>query len=155
MIEVILGLGSNLGDRFNNIHRAVEQLSFLHNIKISSHLETPALLPENHDESWNIPFINIAVSGFTNLEPTELFARIKKLENDLGRPKFAPKWSPRIIDIDIIFFGNLVLSTPEITIPHPEMHKREFVLKPICEINPQFIHPIKKISILELSKLQN
>ncbi len=153
MIEVILGLGSNLGDRFTNIDSAVKMLDFLHDKKVSSFIETPALLPEKHEESWNIPFINIAVSGLTNLAPEELFRRIKNLEINLGRPKSAPKWAPRIIDIDIIFYGDLVLSTPEITIPHPEMHKRIFVLTPICEINPHFVHPIKKLSVLELKNL--
>lgn len=153
MIEVILGLGSNLGDRFTNINSAVTLLDFLHDKKVSSFIETPALLPEKHEESWNIPFINIAVSGFTDIKPLDLFHKIKNIEKNLGRPTVAPRWSPRIVDIDIIFYGDLVLSTPEITLPHPEMHKRIFVLTPICEINPQFVHPIKKLSVLELKDL--
>jgi 2-amino-4-hydroxy-6-hydroxymethyldihydropteridine diphosphokinase len=153
MIEVILGLGSNLGDRFANISSAVEQLDFLHKLKTSSFIETPALLPEKHDDTWNIPFINIAVSGFTDIEPLDLFYKIKNIEKNLGRPNVAPRWSPRIIDIDIIFYGDLILAIPELTIPHPEMHKREFVLKPVCEINPQFVHPLLKLSIDQLASL--
>ena len=155
MIEVILGIGSNLGDRLANINNAVQQLNFLHKLKTSSFIETPALLPENHDETWNIPFINIAVSGFTDIAPLDLFLKIKNIEKNLGRPNIAPRWSPRIIDIDIIFYGDLILTTPELTIPHPEMHKREFVLKPICEINPQFIHPLLNMQISQLQQTSN
>jgi 2-amino-4-hydroxy-6-hydroxymethyldihydropteridine diphosphokinase len=155
MIEVILSLGSNLGDRKHNINAALAKLDFLSDVKISSFLETPALLPENSDPSWDIPFLNIALKGFTNLEPAILFTKIKEIEKSLGRPDKTQKWAPRIIDIDIIFYGDLVLSTPEITIPHPEMHKRNFVILPICEIEPNFKHPILKKNMITLKSLLN
>ena len=150
MIQVVLALGSNLGDRSKNITSAISELVFLKDLKVSKFYEYPALLPDTSKEEWNIPFVNAAVIGCTDLQPLELFKKIKDIEKNLGRDSNAPRWSPRIIDIDIIFYGNLVLSMPELVIPHPEMAKRLFVLEPVAEIVPNFNHPVLNVIVREL-----
>ncbi len=150
MIEVFLALGSNLGDRKQNITDALNSLDFITNKVISSFYEYPALLPEQPDDSWDIPFINAVMKGTTDLEPLALFTRIKEIEKNMGRPNNSPKWSPRIIDIDIIFYGDIIINNPLLTIPHPEMYKRKFVLEPLTEIAPNFIHPTLNKPIKDL-----
>lgn len=152
MNQVILMLGSNLGDRVGNINTTIMLLDFIHDITISSYYESPALLPQKHDNSWDIPFINIALKGFTTLDPIELFTKIKKIETKLGRPIDDLKWSPRIIDIDIIFYNDSVIDTEQLKIPHPEMHKRAFVVVPICDISPNYIHPSLKTTVFDIKK---
>lgn len=150
MIQVILAFGSNLGDRSKNIQAAISELVFLKDLKVSKFYEYPALLPDAGAVEWDLPFLNAAAMGFTSLQPLELFKEIKTVEKKLGRDAQAPRWSPRIIDIDIIFYGDLVLSTPELTIPHPEMSKRLFVLEPVAEIAAGFNHPVLNITAQDL-----
>ncbi len=150
MIQVVLAFGSNLGDRSKNIQSAFSELEFLRDLTVSKFYEYPALLPDESKQEWDIPFLNAAAIGLTDLQPLELFRKIKDIEKKLGRDARAPRWSPRIIDIDIIFYGNLVIATPELVIPHPEMHKRKFVLEPITEITPDFSHPKQNITVREL-----
>lgn len=146
MATVYLLLGSNLGDRANNIENALEELNKIGIIilKKSSLYETK---PWGYTEQPD--FLNLAIECSTNLTPFDLLREIKKLEIKLGRENTI-KYGPRIIDIDIILYDNLILKSDTLTIPHPLMHKREFVLKPLCEIAPYLIHPEFKVSLKEL-----
>jgi len=141
-----LSIGSNLGNREENCEKAI---SFLeqNGIKVtkrSSLYET---------EPWGVKnqpkFINMAVEVETYLEPQELLKTIKKIEAELGR-RSNIRWGPRVIDLDILFYDNLIINTPELTIPHPAIIEREFVLKPLSEIAPDKTHPVIKKSIKEL-----
>jgi 2-amino-4-hydroxy-6-hydroxymethyldihydropteridine diphosphokinase len=146
MHKVYLLLGSNLGDRNKNIELAISELkdcgiiiskmSSLYNTKPWGYTEQP-------------DFLNQAIECFTNLGAVELLREIKKIEKKLGR-KNNIKYGPRIIDIDIIFYDDLILKSEELTIPHPLMHERYFVLKPLSEIAPDFVHPELKISVKNL-----
>ncbi len=146
MATVYLLLGSNLGDRANNIENALEELNKIGIIilKKSSLYETK---PWGYTEQPD--FLNLAIECSTNLTPFDLLREIKKIEIKLGRENTI-KYGPRIIDIDIILYDNLILKSDTLTIPHPLMHKREFVLKPLCEIAPYLIHPEFKVSLKEL-----
>lgn len=137
--EVVLGIGSNLGDRSSNILRAIDLCSFLESKKNSSLIENQALLPEDAPESWNLPYLNCAISGKTKLNPDKLFQKIKKIEKILGRESNPPRWSPRVIDIDILFFDTLTIKTAELTIPHSEVFKRSFALEPALECSPEIV----------------
>lgn len=150
MIQVYLGLGSNLGDRSKNIQDAIKNLSFIKNIRISNFYESPALLPDDHDPSWDINFINCAISGEYYGDHKELLRQIKTIERDMGRDPNQKRWAPRVIDIDIIFFGDEIINDDAISIPHPEMHKRSFVILPLNDLAPKKIHPALNKSINQL-----
>jgi len=137
--KVYLGLGSNLGDRKKNLELAISSLEkILNNIQISFLYETPALLPENAASDWNKPFLNLAVSGYTSLQPHHLLMEIKNIEARIGRT-LSDRWAPRIIDIDILHWENLDLQTQDLTIPHTQIKNRAFVLDPLKDIDLSFL----------------
>lgn len=148
---VYLGLGSNLGKKRQNIRKAINQISYISEIqKISSLYETK---PEGIE---NQPFfINSVIKIKTSLSPFLLLDNLISIEEKLGRIKTV-KWGPRIIDIDILLYENLVLQDEKLIIPHPLLYKRIFVLLPLNEIAADVIHPvIKKTIKVLLEDLQN
>ncbi len=141
-------LGSNLRRKKANIRRAIKLLSKKKDIKIlkiSSLYETEPMGYVKQD--W---FINTCLKAETNLSPRQLLNTLKDIEKQLKRRKAFLKWGPRTIDLDILLYDNLRLKTKDLVIPHPEMHKRAFVLIPLMELEPNLIHPTKRKSILEL-----
>ena len=145
---VILALGGNCGNMLSHLKSAIKMLP-LNNREYSYIYKTPALLPENASDSWDTPFLNIIVSGYTNLSPELMLERAKCIEKKLGRFN-KEYWSPRPIDIDIILWGNKVLDSKTLSIPHKHMHCRDFVLIPLCDIYGRLPHPTLKISIQEM-----
>lgn len=144
---IVLSLGSNLGNRLENLHLAVETLKgVVRDINASLIYETEALLPEGAPGSWNVPYYNMVIACKTKLSPQELLTAIKQIECDLGREE-SLRWAPRIIDIDIIFYDQLVLKTPDITIPHKEAINRPFVMVPLYQLIPTLKHPELGLSI--------
>ncbi len=147
MNRVYLSLGSNLNDRLVNIDNAILSLSEKITIgKISSVYET-----EPQEMVSDNLFLNMVVSGKTSLSPRELLNFICGIEKSMGRVRTGDsKYSDRIIDIDILFFNDIVISDDDLTIPHKRLHKRLFVLAPMVDIAPSFIHPVlgKKIDTL-------
>jgi len=143
-----IGIGSNLGNRQKNCLRAIELLEKkdITVKKRSSMYET---------EPWGVKdqpqFINMALEVETELEPHELLKILKDVEREVGRG-VTFKWGPRMIDLDILLFNDLFLREDNLQIPHPLMHERDFVLKPLCEIAPDRIHPLLKVSMCDLLK---
>jgi len=107
-----------------------------------------ALLPENASEDWDIAYHNVAVLCESNVSPKEFMARIHKIEKQLGRNPNAPRWSPRIIDIDILLIDNIIINNG-LMIPHIEFLSREFCLVPAVDIAPEMMHPITKCTLLD------
>ena len=141
-------LGSNLGNKEDNLGKAVKLLRKIGKIKKQSALyETE---PWGFSDREN--FFNQAICLETFLSPPELLAELLKIETSIGRKRHAKQWVAREIDIDIIFYDNLVLSGEFLTIPHPLLKKRKFVLTPLKEIAPSFIHPIFGKNITDLLK---
>lgn len=142
---VYLSLGSNVGDRAANLKTAIERLGEMGNVlAVSSFYETEPV--ETSPQPW---FLNCAVKLDTEKMPRQLIAAILSLEQEMGRQRRQPK-APRTIDIDILLFGSSVIELPSLTVPHPRMHERRFVLEPLAEIAPDGRHPVFKRTIREL-----
>ena len=146
MAVVYIGIGSNLGNKRDNCLKAVESLekSGLRITKRSSLHET---------EPWGVKeqpkFINMAVEADTDLPPRELLLLLKKIEDAMGRERMT-RWGPRIIDLDILLYNDLQMKEPDLQIPHPLMHERDFVLEPLSEIAPEKVHPVLSRKIRDL-----
>jgi 2-amino-4-hydroxy-6-hydroxymethyldihydropteridine diphosphokinase len=142
---VYLSLGSNVGDRDAQLREAQARLSAEGRIvAASSFYETEPV--EFTDQPW---FLNCAVALETSRTPQELIRTILEIEKEMGRQRLQNK-GPRTIDIDILLFGDTVLDSPQLTIPHPVMQHRRFVLEPLAEIAPEVLHPVLKKTIREL-----
>ncbi len=143
---VYLSLGSNLGDRKEILEKAIvllnEKVGVV--VKQSKDYETaPWGVTDQPD------FLNLAIEIRTPLKPLEVLEQTQSIENQLGRVR-KEKWGARLIDIDILFYGNQIIDEPNLKVPHPLIQERDFVLSPMVEITPDFVHPVLGKTILEL-----
>lgn len=141
-MNIYLGLGSNLGDRKTQLREAIEHLQDkgVQCLRTSPVIETPALLPDNAPWEWNQPFLNLAIECTYDGTPEQLLEHILTIQNSLGRANKS-RWSPRPIDIDILLWGDDVISTDRLTIPHKDLHLRHFVLTPLIALNATMTIP--------------
>ncbi|MBA8666326.1 2-amino-4-hydroxy-6-hydroxymethyldihydropteridine diphosphokinase [Holosporaceae bacterium 'Namur'] len=162
-MKYLFSLGSNLFDRISYLSQAVNKLSFLKELKVSSVYETKAMLLRGYDPEWDKDFLNLCLSGFSDMDPFHMLGVCKQIETNLGRDLAAPRWSPRVIDIDILLAGDYIINDNKINVPHRGMLEREFVLVPACEIEANLIHPItnkplqyalKKLHLNQISKVK-
>jgi len=139
MTTVFIGIGSNMGDRLDNCQRAIELIGEKIVIRrASSFYET-----EPWGYSAQDDFVNCVVETATSLGAGELLSTLQDIEKGVGRDGVAAmKWGPRIIDLDILFYGDTVVSEEGLNIPHPHLHQRAFVLAPLAEIAPTLLHPV-------------
>jgi len=146
--RAFVALGSNLGERAENIGRAVDALRSSEGVgigAISSMLENPAV----GGPPGSPPFLNAVVELNTALQPHELLDLLLDIERRLGRVR-SRKWEPRVIDLDLILYGDKIIDRPHLTVPHPLMHQRDFVLRPLAEIAPEVVHPKLQMTAKEL-----
>ncbi len=144
-----LGLGSNLGKREKNLSTAILEMerAGIRIIRLSSVYETEPSGFRNQPD-----FLNMAIHIESDFKPESLLKKLKEIEHKLGR-KPSPRNHPRCIDLDILLAENQIIKGMDLTIPHPQLHKRKFALAPLTEISPNLIHPVFQISIKQL--LQN
>src|SRR5262245_23215676 len=151
--RAVVALGANLGERRATLERAVTLMVELGEVAArSAWLETPALIhPDDPAESYP-EFLNGVVLLRTHLPPEQILAGLHRIEAGLGRNRAAEtaRWRPRLIDLDLIAVEDLVLDREDLRLPHPEMHRREFVLAPSCEVWPDWRHPVLDRSAAEL-----
>lgn len=148
MKTAYIAFGSNLGDREKYIETAIESIAGHNSIELvkrATTIETPPL----GGPAGQGDYLNTVIEIKTSLEVLELLNFCQDIEELLGRKRDIP-WGPRTIDIDILLFEDMVINKPLIKIPHPEMHKRKFVLQPLAEIAPDVIHPVLKKTAKEL-----
>jgi len=147
---VYLALGTNLGDRSGNLKQAIAALTPQLDVKAKSQVyETP---PWGFEEQPK--FLNQVVKANTYLDPEPLLKHLKRLEVALGRQESFPN-GPRLIDMDLLFYDDLVLNKPSLVIPHPRLHERGFVLLPLMDIAPNLVHPVQQKTVQELMALVN
>ena len=149
MADVFLGLGTNLGDKKTNLSMAMEEIRK----RVG---EVTSLSAYYITEPWGFDsqnsFLNAVCKVCTSLSPSEVLSVTQSIERDLGRMKKSinGQYSDRPIDIDILLYDNLVIDTPDLSIPHPLMHKRLFVMEPLTEIDPKLIHPVLHLSMEDI-----
>lgn len=146
-----IAIGSNLGDRRGHCDTAVEKLCRHPQIELlarSQWREYPALT--RSPDEIQPPYVNGAIKLKTDLTPETLLEVCQDIEVTLGRVRSAARWSPRTIDIDLIGYDDLILQATSLTLPHPELHKRRFVLEPLNEIAPEWQHPLLGKKVEEL-----
>jgi 2-amino-4-hydroxy-6-hydroxymethyldihydropteridine diphosphokinase len=143
---VYLSLGSNVGDRAKNLRDAIASLrkAGIDVTQISSIYETEPV--DYLDQPW---FLNMAVEAKTELNAVDLLHALRAIETQMGSRKLIAK-GPRLIDMDILSFGDAVIETPELQVPHPRMHLRRFVLQPLAEIAPNLQHPVLHVSVSQM-----
>lgn len=142
-----ISLGSNLGDRAANIARALQQLANERTavLRVSRLIENPAVgMP-----AGSPPFLNGAAELATELSPRQLLERLFTVEHALGRTR-GEGWQPRTIDLDLLLYNSQIVCERGLVVPHPHLHRRDFVLKPLAEIAPEVVHPILRKTIDEL-----
>jgi len=142
---VYLSLGSNVADRERNLREAIRALEELGQVKaVSCFYETEPV--DFVDQAW---FLNCAVAMESSLHPERMMAELLRIERERGRERIQKK-GPRTIDIDLLMFGERVVDSPDLNIPHTRMHRRRFVLEPLAEIAPEARHPVMKKTVREL-----
>jgi len=143
-----ISVGSNIGDKLLNCKQGVEALADSGYVTISAWSHFYKTSPVDYkDQDW---FINAVVKIETDLKPSDLLKKMLSVQQKAGRGKDKVRFGPRILDLDIILYDDLVFNLPDITIPHPRMHNRLFVLKPLCDIDSSIIHPVFKKDIKHL-----
>lgn len=152
--DIYLGLGSNLGNKLKYLRRAVRLINESEDCKVvktSSVYESTPFGKSAHDN-----FYNAVISIKTNLSADELLMFAQFIERFLGRKYTDEKWAPREIDVDILFYNRLIYNYDDLEIPHPELLKRDFVIVPLLEIAPDFVHPVikKKIKQVDQSTIE-
>lgn len=145
MSLIYLSLGSNLNDRFANLRRAIDELQQVVTITAVS----PVFATEPWGEVDQPPFLNICVAVSSDLSPRDLLHRVKEIERRMGRVE-SYRWGPRLIDIDILFYDRLIVQDDELTIPHPRIAERAFVLAPLAVLIPDFRHPQTGLTVEEM-----
>ena len=142
-----IGIGSNLGSPRENCQKSLDLLEEHSEIEVVAHssfYKTEPIGPQ--DQNW---FVNAVATISTKIEPIPLLDALLAIENAMGRIR-NEKWGPRIIDLDILLYGNKILTDSRLKIPHPEMTQRRFVLAPLAEIAPDLIHPLEKKTMQQL-----
>jgi len=140
-----IALGANLGKRIENLRAAIDALTPEISLLAKSHVyETP---PWGYEEQP--AFLNMVIKAETSLEPEALLNYLKQIEAEQGREK-SVRWGPRLIDLDILFYDDLVVDTPPLVIPHPRLHERGFVLVPLADVAPNLQHPVLEKTVFQL-----
>lgn len=145
LVTVYLGLGSNMGNRKANLDKGLELLS--QRVRLGRLSATYDTAPVGNTQQPR--FLNLVCQVYTRLAPMELLTLAKGIESKLGRT-LSERNAPRPLDIDILFYGDQIIETPKLVIPHPRLEERDFVLVPLVEIAPNLVHPVSSKTIKEL-----
>ncbi|KIH75688.1 2-amino-4-hydroxy-6-hydroxymethyldihydropteridinediphosphokinase [Geoalkalibacter ferrihydriticus] len=148
MQSIFLALGANLGEREDALRRARDLLQRAEGLTILAWSPLYDTDPVGGPEGQE-PYLNAVLAGTTVLSPLALLSLCHEVELACGRRRTQP-WGPRTLDVDILCYGDLVLDSPELVLPHPRLHERRFVLEPLCDLAPELVHPLLKKSMRRL-----
>jgi 2-amino-4-hydroxy-6-hydroxymethyldihydropteridine diphosphokinase len=141
-------VGSNLGRKLENCRKGIDELIRGETSRLIDQSPVYKTEPVDYqDQDW---FVNFVVKIATVFDPLALLGRLKSIEQNAGRIRDCVRFGPRVLDLDIILYDDMQMDHPELIIPHPRMHKRRFVLKPVCDIDPHIIHPVFHCTIQSL-----
>jgi len=147
MKTAYIGIGSNLGDKSKNCIKAIEMIGLIPGCKLIKHSDLYLTKPVGVEhQDW---YVNGVINLFTDLSPQDLLNNLLSIEEKMGRVR-RERWESRIIDLDILFFGQDIINEEHLTIPHPRLHSRRFVLVPMTQIAPDFTHPSLGLTMSEL-----
>lgn len=146
-MRVYIGIGSNLGNRKSNLLKAIEMIN---NCSCSVLRESPIYETEPWGFDCDLFFLNMVIEADTSLSPQDLLSFLQNIEHDLGRTRKGQGYSSRTIDLDILFYDDLIINEQSLIIPHPLIEQRLFVLRPLFDLRPDLLHPVSKRSIEEL-----
>ncbi len=150
MTKVYAGLGSNLGNEEENIARAIDRIDARDGICVKEKSRLYNTIPVGGPPQPD--YVNCVIGLETEIEPQELLKEFKEIEIELGR-KPGVRWGPRVVDLDILLYGDWIVDDNNLKIPHERMHERAFVLEPLCEISPDIKHPVSGINISALLEM--
>jgi 2-amino-4-hydroxy-6-hydroxymethyldihydropteridine diphosphokinase len=143
-----ISVGSNMGDRLKNCRQGIKSLTASGPNRVLAQSRVYMTEPVDYkDQDW---FINIMIKLETTLDPFLLLDKIESIQQAAGRLQDEIRFGPRVLDLDIIFFDDRMIDSERLVVPHPRMHQRRFVLKPICDIDPTIMHPVLKKDMLAL-----
>ena len=147
----LLSVGSNIGDKILNCQKGIDALSATGACDVVHQSRFYKTEPVDFkDQAW---FVNGVFQIRTDLNPWDLIEEIKRIEKAAGRKSQTVRFGPRVLDIDILLYGDQIIETETLTIPHPRMHKRRFVLKPVCDIDPHINHPMMGKTMIQLLEI--
>jgi 2-amino-4-hydroxy-6-hydroxymethyldihydropteridine diphosphokinase len=151
---VYISVGSNLGNKLENCRNGVEALIHSGSSRLLAQSRIYKTEPVDfRDQDW---FVNYVIKIDTSLKPLALLSLLQKIQQDAGRIQDTVRFGPRKLDLDILLYGDLIVNSPDLEIPHPRMHKRRFVLRPFCDIDSGVVHPVFKENMHSLlSKLKD
>lgn len=145
MVKAALGFGSNIGEREENLKRGLALLEEEGTVRVLAVSPLYFTKPVDYeDQDW---FVNGAAEIETSLSPRELLGLLKSVETSVGRTKGGVRFGPRVLDMDILLYGDGIIEEDDLTIPHPRMDKRRFVLAPLCDIVPDWVSPVSGVSV--------
>lgn len=146
--KAYISIGSNIGDKCGNCLKGIALLRGSGTATLKKQSRFYRTEPVGYkDQDW---FINAVVCIGTTMDPHGLFQQLKDIEATVGRKAEAIRFGPRILDLDILFYDDGIVDTPDLVIPHPRLHKRRFVLQPFCDIDPNKVHPVLKMDMQDL-----
>ena len=147
MARVFIGVGSNEGHRLEAIFLAARSLSAVNGVQLVRMAAITETEPVGPPQGL---YLNTVIELDTALEPKALLGSLQEIERRLGRRPSTERWGPRPIDLDLLLYGDRVIQDPELTIPHPRLHERLFVLEPLAQLAPEMLHPLLKEPIASL-----
>ena len=138
--RAFISIGSNLGDKLDNCLRGIDALTAAGDIRIRRRSAMYRTEPVDFkDQDW---FVNCVILVETGLDPLGLLERLQSVQRQAGRPVERLRFGPRVLDLDLLLYDGVILEDPRLTLPHPRLHRRRFVLKPLCDIDPDTVHPV-------------
>jgi len=147
-IRCLIALGSNLGDRLENLHAGIDGLAAAEGVVVDAVSKLYETAPVGGPDEQG-PYLNAALVATTTLEAADLLARMHRIEADRERERTV-RWGPRTLDLDLLVYGDLVSDVPLLHVPHPRQHERRFVLVPVCDVAPDLVHPVLGRTMREL-----